>query len=103
MSSVDTPALNRSRETPASTQSGYVMLLVSLPRGAMPLDFAYAVHTNVGDTTIGAKINGELKLLRTPLNNGDVVQIIRGEKPAVPPDWRSLTITGRARSRSPRE
>jgi GTP pyrophosphokinase/guanosine-3',5'-bis(diphosphate) 3'-pyrophosphohydrolase len=72
--------------------------LVSLPRGAMPLDFAYAVHTNVGDTTIGAKINGELKPLRTPLNNGDVVQIIRGEKPAVPPDWRSLTITGRARS-----
>ncbi len=72
--------------------------LVSLPRGAMPLDFAYAVHTDVGDTTIGAKINGELKPLRTPLANGDVVEIIRGAKPAVPPDWRSLTVTGRARS-----
>jgi GTP pyrophosphokinase/guanosine-3',5'-bis(diphosphate) 3'-pyrophosphohydrolase len=72
--------------------------LVSLPRGAMPLDFAYAVHTSIGDTTIGAKINGELKPLRTPLINGDVVEIIRGDKPSVPPDWRSLTVTGRARS-----
>jgi guanosine-3',5'-bis(diphosphate) 3'-pyrophosphohydrolase len=72
--------------------------LISLPRGAMPLDFAYGVHTNVGDTTVGAKINGELKPLRTQLQNGDVVEIVRGPKPAVPPDWRSLAITGRARS-----
>jgi guanosine-3',5'-bis(diphosphate) 3'-pyrophosphohydrolase len=72
--------------------------LVSLPRGAMPLDFAYAVHTDIGDTTIGAKINGELKPLRTTLTNGDVVEVIRGGKPVVPPDWRSLTVTGRARS-----
>jgi GTP pyrophosphokinase/guanosine-3',5'-bis(diphosphate) 3'-pyrophosphohydrolase len=72
--------------------------LISLPRGAMPLDFAYAVHTDVGDTAIGVKINGELKPLRTPLNNGDVVEVIRGPKPVVPPDWRSLTVTGRARS-----
>ncbi|MDE2487325.1 MAG: bifunctional (p)ppGpp synthetase/guanosine-3',5'-bis(diphosphate) 3'-pyrophosphohydrolase [Alphaproteobacteria bacterium] len=72
--------------------------LVSLPRGAMPLDFAYAVHTDIGDTTVGVKINGELKPLRTVLSNGDVVEVIRGGKPAVPPDWRSLTVTGRARS-----
>ncbi len=72
--------------------------LVSLPRGAMPLDFAYAVHTDIGDTTVGAKINGELKPLRTALTNGDVVEVIRGGKPVVPPDWRSLTVTGRARS-----
>ena len=72
--------------------------LVSLPRGAMPLDFAYAVHTSVGDTCIGVKINGELKPLRTILTNGDVVEVIRGSKPVVPPDWRSLTVTGRARS-----
>ena len=72
--------------------------LVSLPRGAMPLDFAYAVHTDVGDTCIGVKINGELKPLRTTLQNGDVVEVIRGPKPVVPPDWRSLTVTGRARS-----
>ena len=72
--------------------------LVSLPRGAMPLDFAYAVHTDVGDTCIGVKINGELKPLRTSLQNGDVVEVIRGAKPSPPPDWRSLTVTGRARS-----
>ncbi len=72
--------------------------LVSLPRGAMPLDFAYALHTDIGDTTIGVKINGELKPLRTNLSNGDVVEVIRGGKPVVPPDWRSLTVTGRARS-----
>ena len=72
--------------------------LISLPRGAMPLDFAYAVHSDVGDTTVGVKINGELRPLRTELNNGDVVEIVRGPKPVVPTDWRSLTITGRARS-----
>ncbi len=72
--------------------------LVSLPRGGMPLDFAYAVHTDVGDTCIGVKINGELKPLRTVLQNGDVVEVVRGAKPTVPPDWRSLTVTGRARS-----
>ena len=72
--------------------------LVSLPRDAMPLDFAYAVHTDVGDTCIGVKINGELRPLRTTLQNGDVVEVIRGGKPVVPPDWRSLTVTGRARS-----
>jgi GTP pyrophosphokinase/guanosine-3',5'-bis(diphosphate) 3'-pyrophosphohydrolase len=66
--------------------------------GAMPLDFAYGVHTDIGDTTLGVKINGELKPLRTPLQNGDVVEVIRGAKPVVPPDWRSLTGHGRARS-----
>lgn len=72
--------------------------LISLPSGAMPLDFAYAVHTDVGDTAIGVKINGELRPLRTPLNNGDVVEVIRGAKPVVPQDWLSLTATGKARS-----
>ncbi len=72
--------------------------LINLPKGAMPLDFAYAVHTNIGDTTVGVKINGELKPLRTPLQNGDVVEVIRGPKRVTPPDWRSLTVTGRARS-----
>ncbi len=72
--------------------------LISLPSGAMPLDFAYAVHTDVGDTAVGAKINGELKPMRTALANGDVVEVVRGPKPVVPADWRSLTVTGRARS-----
>ena len=72
--------------------------LVSLPQGAMPLDFAYAVHTDVGDTTVGVKINGELRPLRTPLVNGDVVEVVRGALGATPHDWLSLTKTGRARS-----
>ena len=72
--------------------------LVSLPSGAMPLDFAYALHTDIGDTCIGVKVNGELKPLRTVLVNGDVVEVIRGGKPVVPPDWGSVTVTGRARS-----
>jgi guanosine-3',5'-bis(diphosphate) 3'-pyrophosphohydrolase len=72
--------------------------LISLPTGAMPLDFAYAVHTDIGDTCLGVKINGELRPLRTVLVNGDVVEVIRGPKPSTPVDWRSLTLTGRARS-----
>ena len=58
--------------------------LISLPRGAMPLDFAYAVHTSVGDSAVGAKINGELKPLRTVLQNGDVVEIVRGPQTSAP-------------------
>ena len=72
--------------------------LITLPRGGMPLDFAYAVHTEVGDTAVGVKVNGELKPMRTQLQNGDVVEIVRGPKREVPSDWRSLTVTGRARS-----
>ena len=72
--------------------------LITLPRGAMPLDFAYAVHTQLGDETIGAKINGELRPLRTTLQNGDVVEVVRGPNRELHEDWQSLTITGRARS-----
>jgi GTP pyrophosphokinase/guanosine-3',5'-bis(diphosphate) 3'-pyrophosphohydrolase len=72
--------------------------LISLPSGAMPLDFAYAVHTDVGDTCLGVKINGEPRPLRTVLQNGDVVEVVRGAKASMPEDWSSLTITGRARS-----
>ena len=72
--------------------------LISLPRGAMPLDFAYAVHSDVGDTAVGVKINGELKPLRTPLTNGDVVEVVRGPKAVAHPEWQSLSVTGRARS-----
>ncbi|MEO7027032.1 MAG: RelA/SpoT AH/RIS domain-containing protein, partial [Caulobacteraceae bacterium] len=72
--------------------------LISLPAGAMPLDFAYAVHSDVGDACIGVKINGEVRPLRTPLANGDVVEVLRGDTTSTPSDWRGLTITGRARS-----
>jgi guanosine-3',5'-bis(diphosphate) 3'-pyrophosphohydrolase len=63
--------------------------LITLPRGGMPLDFAYAVHTEVGDSAVGVKVNGELKPMRTQLQNGDVVEIIRGAKREIPADWRS--------------
>ena len=72
--------------------------LIALPRGATPLDFAYAVHTKVGDTCIGAVINGREVPLRTRLNNGDVVKIIRGGQPEAQPDWENMVVTGKARS-----
>jgi GTP diphosphokinase / guanosine-3',5'-bis(diphosphate) 3'-diphosphatase len=72
--------------------------LIDLPTGATPLDFAYAVHSDVGDTCIGARINGVDKPLRTQLVNGDVVEIVCAEEPAPVPGWASLTKTGRAKS-----
>jgi len=72
--------------------------LIALPRGATPLDFAYAVHTKVGDTCIGAVINGREAPLRTRLNNGEVVKIIRGGQPEAQPDWENMIVTGKARS-----
>ena len=50
--------------------------LIQLPKGATPVDFAYAVHTDLGDQTVGAKINGRVMPLRTPLDNGDQVEIL---------------------------
>lgn len=72
--------------------------LVRLPSGATPLDFAYAVHTEIGDTTVGARVNGQERPLRTVLENGDTVEILRGERAAAQPHWESLAVTGRARS-----
>jgi GTP pyrophosphokinase/guanosine-3',5'-bis(diphosphate) 3'-pyrophosphohydrolase len=72
--------------------------LIDLPQGATPLDFAYALHSDIGDTTIGARINNEEMPLRTVLNNGDVVEVIRGAKPAPVPGWAAITKTGRAKS-----
>lgn len=72
--------------------------LISLPRGATPIDFAYAVHTKVGDTCIGANINGRDKPLRTQLENGDVVRIIRGGTPEPQAGWENMVATGKARA-----
>lgn len=72
--------------------------VIALPRGATALDFAYAVHTDVGDTCIGAKINGAQRPLRTPLETGDVVRILRSDNAPVPAEWESIAVTGRARS-----
>ncbi|MCB2113805.1 MAG: bifunctional (p)ppGpp synthetase/guanosine-3',5'-bis(diphosphate) 3'-pyrophosphohydrolase [Parvularculaceae bacterium] len=72
--------------------------VIALPKGATALDFAYAVHTDVGDSCIGVKVNGVSRPLRTPLKNGDVVLVLRSENATVPPEWETMAITGRARS-----
>ena len=72
--------------------------LITLPRGATPIDFAYAVHTNVGDTCVGAKINGRIMPLVTRLNNGDEVEIIRSGIQVPPPAWEEIVVTGKARA-----
>ena len=72
--------------------------LYALPRGATAVDFAYAVHTEVGDTTVGAKINGRIAPLRTVLENGDQVEIIRSKAQTPQPTWEEFVVTGKARS-----
>ncbi|MEP4885425.1 MAG: bifunctional (p)ppGpp synthetase/guanosine-3',5'-bis(diphosphate) 3'-pyrophosphohydrolase [Alphaproteobacteria bacterium] len=71
----------------------------SLPRGATPIDFAYAVHTEIGDRAVGAKINGRNLPLRTVLQNGDQVEILTSKNQTPSPDWEKLVITGKARAR----
>ncbi len=72
--------------------------LIALPRGATPIDFAYAVHTDVGNMAIGAKINGKIGPLSAPLQNGDEVQILTSKAQTAPPSaWESIVVTGKAR------
>ncbi|PZU92398.1 MAG: bifunctional (p)ppGpp synthetase/guanosine-3',5'-bis(diphosphate) 3'-pyrophosphohydrolase [Chelatococcus sp.] len=72
--------------------------LIALPRGATPIDFAYAVHTSVGNSAVGAKINGRIAPLLTELQNGDEVEITRAEGQSPPSAWESLVVTGKARA-----
>src|ERR687894_1616959 len=72
--------------------------LIALPRGATPIDFAYAVHTDVGNTAVGCKINGRMAPLLTELQNGDEVEIVRAEGQTPPAAWESLVVTGKARA-----
>ncbi|MGB8362963.1 MAG: RelA/SpoT family protein [Rhizomicrobium sp.] len=72
--------------------------LISLPRGATPIDFAYAVHTDLGNTTVGVKVNGVHVPLHTPLKNGDQVEIIRTKDQTPSPLWEQFVVTGRARA-----
>jgi GTP pyrophosphokinase len=73
--------------------------VVTLPRDATPIDFAYAIHTEVGHSCVGAKINGRMTPLRTKLRNGDIVEIVTqpGHKPSR--DWLSFVKTSRARNK----
>ena len=73
--------------------------LIALPRGATPVDFAYAVHSEVGDTCVGARVNGRIVPLRTRLENGDQVEIITSRAQTPSPTWERFVVTGRARAR----
>lgn len=72
--------------------------LYALPHGATPVDFAYAVHTEVGNTCVGAKINGRIVPLRSRLRNGDQVEIITSKAQTPSPTWESFVATGKARA-----
>ena len=72
--------------------------LIALPRGATPIDFAYSVHTDIGDTTVGSRINGRNMPLMTELHNGDEVEILCSKAQVPPAAWESMVVTGKARS-----
>ncbi len=73
--------------------------ILALPRGATPVDFAYAIHSDVGDHTVAARINDEPVALRTELRSGDVVEIITAPGARPNPGWLNIVRTGRARSK----
>lgn len=72
--------------------------VINLPRGATPIDFAYAIHTSIGDSCVGAKVDGNRVPLWTRLRNGQSVDIIRAEGQRPQPSWEDMVVTGRAKS-----
>jgi len=72
--------------------------IVALPRGATAVDFAYSVHSDVGNHCVGVKINGEFMPLSTPLKNGDRVEVLTSESARPNPAWAHFAITGKARA-----
>ncbi|NCC21583.1 MAG: bifunctional (p)ppGpp synthetase/guanosine-3',5'-bis(diphosphate) 3'-pyrophosphohydrolase [Alphaproteobacteria bacterium] len=72
--------------------------LIELPNGATPIDFAYGIHSDIGDKCVGAKINGRIAPLNTRLNNGDQVEIITAKTQNPSPTWERFVVTGKARS-----
>ncbi|MEP3279718.1 MAG: bifunctional (p)ppGpp synthetase/guanosine-3',5'-bis(diphosphate) 3'-pyrophosphohydrolase [Stappiaceae bacterium] len=72
--------------------------LIALPRGATPVDFAYAVHTDIGNTCVGCKVNGQITPLVTRLRNGDEVEVIRSDAQTPPAAWENIAVTGKARA-----
>jgi GTP pyrophosphokinase len=69
----------------------------AFPRGATPLDFAYRIHTDVGHHCVGARLNGKLVPLKTPLKNGDIVEILTGANQSPNREWLTIAVTSRAR------
>lgn len=72
--------------------------IISLPRGSCPVDFAYQIHTDIGNKTSGCRINGEEKPLTTELKNGDMVEILTADKAQPDPNWLNYVRSGRARA-----
>jgi len=72
--------------------------LYGLPKDATPVDFAYAIHSNIGDHCIGAKINGEIKPLRTFLQNGDQIEILLSKTQTPSPEWERFVVTAKAKA-----
>ena len=73
--------------------------VIQLPRGSTPIDFAYAIHSEVGDTCTGAKINGRIVPLRTEIQNGDVIEILTTANSKPSRDWLNYVVTAKARNR----
>nr|WP_229422819.1 bifunctional (p)ppGpp synthetase/guanosine-3',5'-bis(diphosphate) 3'-pyrophosphohydrolase [Pseudoduganella umbonata] len=72
--------------------------IIAMPRGATPIDFAYAIHTGIGDHTVSVTINGEPAPLRAELRNGDIVEVVTDPNSRPSPSWLSFVRTGKARS-----
>lgn len=72
--------------------------LIPLPRGATPIDFAYAIHSEIGNHCVGVKINGPMAPLRTPLHNGDQIEITTSKSQTPSPTWERFVVTGKARA-----
>jgi guanosine-3',5'-bis(diphosphate) 3'-pyrophosphohydrolase len=72
--------------------------LIALPRGSTCVDFAYAVHSQVGDRCVGSKVNGRMMPLRTVLSNGDQVDVITSKTQTPSPTWDRFVVTGKARA-----
>lgn len=72
--------------------------LIALPKGATPVDFAYAVHSDIGHKCVGSKVNGRIVPLRTILHNGDQVDIITAKNQTPSPSWEKFVVTGKARA-----
>ncbi len=72
--------------------------LIALPKGATPVDFAFVLHSNIGLSCIGARVNGRIGPLKMQLENGDQVEILRSKTPMPSPAWEKFVVTGKARA-----
>ncbi|MBF0427277.1 MAG: bifunctional (p)ppGpp synthetase/guanosine-3',5'-bis(diphosphate) 3'-pyrophosphohydrolase, partial [Magnetococcales bacterium] len=73
--------------------------IIAMPKGATPVDFAYAVHSEVGDQCQGCRVNGRIVPLKTPLTSGDTVEVITGKNRSPNPAWLQFVVTGKAKYR----